>query len=56
MMITELLKMKCNEEELAEVIQTGEKNGQISATDSKCFVDYYKKDGDYLFSTEQKLI
>lgn len=35
--ITELLKMKCKKEELAEIIQAGKKNGQISVMDSKLF-------------------
>lgn len=37
MMITELLKMKCKKEELAEIIQAGKKNGQIFVMDSKLF-------------------
>lgn len=34
MMVTELLKVKCNKENLPKIIQTGEKNGQISEMDS----------------------
>lgn len=42
-MITELLKMKCKKEELAEISQAGKRNGQISVMDSKLFCGLLKE-------------
>lgn len=38
-MITELLKMKCNREELVELIQAGGENGEFSTMDRNYFME-----------------